>query len=542
MDSAYVGFIFLIITEFVLIKLVTSSHTRSIERELKYQLDNGNSVDLSMREYGPLRINRHMKISKMLTLMLPSVLIIAMVSFGELGISGTTIQTTSVQKTIRTGKYFALDALPTVDYSDSDSGIDFTSSPNYILGHSSNCIEYSEDGGYVTAREAIIPYSLPDSNGSILEIGEVLCSEKDGVIASLVNDKTGDRLFHYNITSLGSLIYFADRRAVLWGPDNGDVSIYMGKVTIEYEVLKGDEEQTNIFWVENNLDFGERLETCAIIDVSGNSENERWVLDTFTERSYFFLSRKFVSAHFASDAVIIECEEGCFESIVQWCLLDREMGMEQIETFFSIWYDGLNYGDDKTTPRCERIPAPIGGSSVGTNTTWLWGDDYSEENLMTLPPTPAPVDPDWYVEALENISTPSPTVLELEPTPTPVENTTRSPFHFEYRRLSGDFAPPFKTVSCEDAVSTSVLPDGGVENVTEVSIWAICFIVLGFIFSIVHYIYNYRCQKVVGYDILSYEGISKICYMDANPGCDWNSGGPLTVSIIDGKVSSRILV
>ena len=55
-DSSYVGFIFLVITELLLIRVVVSAQMRSLDREIKNRLDAGDNVELDLRDFGPLKM------------------------------------------------------------------------------------------------------------------------------------------------------------------------------------------------------------------------------------------------------------------------------------------------------------------------------------------------------------------------------------------------------------------------------------------------------------------------------------------------------
>lgn len=95
---------------------------------------------------------------------------------------------------------------------------------------------------------------------------------------------------------------------------------------------------------------------------------------------------------------------------------------------------------------------------------------------------------------------------------------------------------PFKTSSCDDVISQAYIPDGGEENATEMSIWAVCFLAFSFFFTFLLYLFTRKS----GYDLLSYEGISRVCYEDSHTCNTWTKGGALSVRKLDGRITSRI--
>ena len=61
LDSSYVGFIFLVLTELLLVRLVQSAQVKSLDLEVKRcLLDKGGEVELGFKELGPLKVPRHM--------------------------------------------------------------------------------------------------------------------------------------------------------------------------------------------------------------------------------------------------------------------------------------------------------------------------------------------------------------------------------------------------------------------------------------------------------------------------------------------------
>lgn len=442
LDSAYIGFIFLILTELLLVRVVISAQIRSLDREVKRRLDKGETVELDLKEYGPLKITSRMGYAKVALLIFPAALILIMVALGELGISGRTVASSSTENTVTAGKYYTLQAV---------EGDNYKRAPYQFAGVWPGCVEYSENS--VVARAATIPYEIKED---FFEMGTAVCSTENDVVvtdlASQCNEQDIDSenfsYFYYNVTSVGEMVYFDGYRQNVLGQYVGETTGFIGEVNVG-PCSGGDGGPGNVIWVNaTNVD-----DTYAIVDDSwrlGNSTLERWIVDSSASMS--------LGRHNTGRTVIVECEEGCLEAIVEWCLSEAGTTVHQVSTFLSIWYEGLNYGSDGISPRCDR--------DFWTNTGWA--------------------------DETETV---------------------------------------FKGADCDGVISQSYIPDGGEENVTLVSMWAIWVILIGCALTAV---YKVLARKQ-GYNLLTYEGLSEIYYMDANPGYIWRKGGALEVSLVQGQ-------
>lgn len=450
LDSAYIGFVFLVLTEIFLVRVVTQTQIRSLDREVKRRLDKGIPVELDLRDYGPMKVNTRMGLAKITALVFPAAFILAMVALGELGISGRSISTYSAKNVITVGGYFTLDVIETPDYQ---------RAPPQFSGKWPTCVEYSRDS--VVASQAIITYEITEGE---IELGLVSCSDQESVVVKDLGstcyeqdpDHSDFSYFHFNTTSIGNVVYYDSYKLNLNLIYNGETTVTSGEAVVG--PCSGQAGGPgHVFWVEtSNSDT-----TYAIVDDSfrlgDDSSRERWVIDPGASVS---LGR----SNTGSWTVIVECESGCLEAIMEWVLLEGTQTIDQVGSFLSIWYEGLNYGQEETGPVCDSVDSGSSG--------WYTTDDL------------------------------------------------------------------FKEGSCEGAVGEKVVLDGGEQNVTLVSAWAIWIVVVGCVSTLL-----YRCMaRQDGYDLLTYEGISKVYYEDINPGHVWKRGGALVITPVGNRLSARTIV
>jgi len=482
LDSAYVGLIFLIFTEILIIPYVVSSQIKSMDREVKHRLDDGQNIELDIKEYGPLKITNGIGLSKIIMLIFPAALILLMVASGELGISGRTIPTYSKQDTFVAGGYFSLDSI----LDDFDYLLEYERSPYTFVSKWADCIEFKNNDNIVIGHSVLVPYEVNDDE---LVMGDSICSSSEDVVITVLksqcfddsddDESLGEYKFEYQVTSLGDLVYEIDgtRYGGVFERSKHQfgVSIWMGEAVLG-ECLGTTGGSGNIFWVETVSTITSKIEHHAIIDDSWRVVGkERWIVNHH-ERE--------LGSHISQDSinVVIECERGCFEAIVEWILTEGfSANISNFFTYLTIWYEGLNWSEilnDSIHPECYRNPHTKSEDNPRDSNDLFDGSNSTN----------------WIVSNL-----------------------------------------PFKTPECDEVFSQSYILDGGDENVTEISIWAICFIVLAFCFTFVYYFFS----KSGGYDLLSYEGISKVCYMDSHPDGIWKKGGALPVRIFNGRVTSK---
>jgi len=418
-DSSYIGFAFFVFTEIFLIQIIVTSHYKYLDHKIKKELDDGNMVELNIKEYGPLKTLNGF-VHGFGNILIPGLLII-IIACTELGISGTSIETFTKTKTFKSGGYFSF--LPI----DKDN---FERTPFYISSRRQACVDYTEN--VVTARVSM----------ASLDNDIIICSDEIGV--TLTNlDYQCEESFEYEVLKVRDIIYETDYFENTLGAWLNGISIQTGDIkTKTCSGISGGAGK--VFWITYN-----GIYTNAIIDDSWRtgSIGERWVVETSAIASSRN-SHNVLGDHeiFDSDRVIVECKEGCFEAIIQWVLTQGNSNMkEDIQSFIDIWYEGLSY--DSPIPVC-----------------------YSKDK-----------DDDGFVE--------------------------------------WPIVDYFNTPGCDDAVALRLFPDGGTENVTEISIWAICFMFIVIFASILYYALS---LFTTGYNVISYEGISYLHHKEVNPSHTWN--------------------
>eukprot|EP00752_Nemacystus_decipiens_P014273 g12694.t1 len=227
LDSAYIGFIFLVVTEIFLVRVVTNTQIRTLDREVKRHLDEGEPVELDLRDYGPMKVNTRMGVAKIIALVVPAAFVLLMVTLGELGISGRTIPTYATQDTITVGGYFTLDVIETAD---------FERAPIQFSGKWPACVEYSQSS--VQASQATITYETTEEGE--IELGLVTCSDEVGVVVmDLVStcyeqdeDHPEYSYFHFNTTFIGDPVYYDSYKLNLNLIYNGETTVTSGAAVV----------------------------------------------------------------------------------------------------------------------------------------------------------------------------------------------------------------------------------------------------------------------------------------------------------------------
>ncbi|CAN0208129.1 unnamed protein product [Pylaiella littoralis] len=455
LDSAYVGFIFLVVTELVILRVVIKAQLASMDKAVKRVLDEEGAIDVDLHEYGPLKVNTSMGRSKIMALVLPAAFILALIALGEIGISGRSVPTYSTSDTITAGGYFFADAIQYRTI--------YQRAPAAFMGKWPTCVEYAENS--VEASQVTISYEMKDT---WIEFGVVSCSEEVGVVVKTGKDLDSTSTcddFEYSITptedpgSNGVLVYNDSLVFDMNGGQHYDVTVEVGEVTIS-SCLDADGGTGKILWVSSFDEHQLNTIRYGIVDDSfrlgTDTSRERWVIDSFADS----FSGTYASIAWDS-AIVVECLSGCLEAIFQWILLDGYNGgtdVESLGNFFSIWYEGLNYVDESSDPVCDERA------------------DLSN----------------WIDDGI------------------------------------------FKVGSCEGAVAENVVLDGGQENVTLVSVWAICIVSIGCVLTLMYWF----THRDAGYNLLSFEGLSKAYYEEVNPGNTWCSGGALKMKLVNCRLSA----
>lgn len=356
LDSAYVGFIFLVVAELVLLPLIMVAHTRSLETELKRRLDEGDPVRLHMKSVGPLQMNPHLGWKKVTVLMLPAALALLLVWVAELGISGRTIDSSSTRPTFLAGGYFKLDIMYTGD---------FLPTPYNFAAIWPSCVEYGDNS--IAGHVALVPYE--QTGEEEWEFGAASCEDNPEVLVTSMecseqnSDTETNTYFGFTVTGVGSVVYSDGYRRTVQSSSVGMTNITVGDAVVDScDGIDGG--PGIILWVEaDNVDG-----PMAIIDDSYRvgGAYERWLVAGSTTFA------KEVGDYNTGTAVFVECMSGCLEAIVEWMLItggSSLMGIEQAGTFMEIWYEGLNWYDGYDWN--DNLRTPLSCDDVEEYTSWL---------------------------------------------------------------------------------------------------------------------------------------------------------------------------
>lgn len=455
LDSAYVGFIFLVVTELVIIRVVISAQLRSMDKAVKRVLDKEGAVDVDLHEYGPLKVSKSMGRFQIMALVLPPAFILALIALGEIGISGRSVPTYSTSDTVTSGGYFSVDTVHLTLAT-------YQRAPVAFLGTWPTCVKYAENS--VEASQATISYEIKDTG---IEFGVVTCAEEVGVVVKYGKDLDStstcdDFVYSITPTEAHELVY---NKSVHYDLNDGiiwDVTVHVGEVTTSSGTTSSscsdvDGGPGKILWVSAFDEHAFNIIRYGIVDDSfrlgADSSLERWVVDSFSDRT----TSSGNSIPWDS-AIVVECESGCLEVIIEWILLDGGTGIENLGQFFTIWYEGLNYVDESSDPVCDQR------------------GDFSN----------------WNDDGFFNVG------------------------------------------SCEGVIAEKVVLDGGQENVTLVSVWAICIVSIGCVLTLMYWF----THREAGHNLLTFEGLSKAYYEEVNPGHVWCSGGALNMKLVDCRLSA----
>lgn len=464
LDSAYVGFIFLIVTELVIIKIVVDSHLRNLDRNIKRALDKGESVDIELCDYGPLRVNRKMSRKKMAMMVFPAALILILIALGEIGISGRTIDTSSKENTIVAGGYFSL-----------FSGISSVPKNLAPLELSTKwCVNYEkdEDGkDVISVNQLTVTYDIDEFED--WDLGIVSCAKDIGMT---VMTSLSDCYFLKEEAEMGELVFWSHSYNTddVWT----GTSVFSGKGVLACSSIHGKYDNvtygdyTSFTTVDDDLsatdddfsttdddDFSTTVDDSLhyvynrrMFTVMGDDKKERNIVDMSEPGEQ--IERWYIRTDVFIDSIVVECESGCLEAIVEWLSLDSGISIKKVNNLISIWYEGLDYYKFNDKPECYEQDE-------------VWSDI-------------------------------------------------------------------FKRGSCEEAVGEQVVLDGGQENITVVSIWALSIIIIGCVFTCIYWFMS----REDGYDLLSYEGICKTYYVEVNPDNIWVGGG-ICLKFVNGFLSAK---
>ena len=235
-------------------------------------------------------------------------------------------------------------------------------------------------------------------------------------------------LVDYTVASLGEdEVYAVDARNTLYKKKSTySLAVYRGEANFTCSGTLHDRRSTIIFVEHSSNDAYAVLNASSLFGGS----NEVWIVDDLVSVG--------TGANYipTSLAVAIECQEGCFEAVVEWSLSDSGLSIDDSSKFLSIWYEGLNfyisYDEVDNYPGCED------------------------------------------------------------------RDTDREDLSF------------FKKGDCSGAISSSYVQDGGQENVTAISAWAIVVVCISCVLTAW---YKVAHQKG-GYDLVTYEGIAQVYYKE----------------------------
>lgn len=432
------------------------AHTKSMEGTIKKNLDDGERVDIYMKEIGPLVVNTGMGKFGVCKLLVPAILILGLIACAELGISGRSIPTYSNVDTFQMGGYYSL------DYIFNDLG------DSSIYNLREKCIRF------VDSEEAIgdimfVKYHMEEYS---FVVDDYVCSGNDDVVVYPGTRGQDGPIASCNYTigysikpvySYGNRTDFAD----YYFGEHYDVDIYKGTINSIYEGCPSTLESYFVIDSKDDNDNSYRI----IIDTSIDDGVEKWTKKSFAKESWF--SQKSV-IDFQNDEDEIECKDHCLESVLEWSILESVSKSD----FFDIWYSGLEYSlYHSKVPNCT-------------------------------------------------VSTQSESTLDF--------------FDIDSQGggwIDGDLG--FTRTTCDDAIAKRDILDGGVEDVTVVSYWSIWFVMIGCIGAIMYYLWA-RIRLGDGYDLLSHGGLSKMCYLDSNPGKEWVDDSSLSVLLVNDRVTCKI--
>ena len=318
-DSGYVSLISMLLIQIFIIRSAVKSHILSLDLEVKRRLDKGEEVELKRVSFGPLKINSRLGLKTGSLCITPAIFIIILATLGKLGISGRTIVNYNTQDVFSAGGYFKM------------ADVNGSQRSNFKFhGIWQRCIEYR--------AHSVIGHSITTSyeqTDGYLKMDNSLCSENDDVLLYDIYpqcENFNDNGFEYIIDSIGGVVYEEPGRINIFDKSIGNTTVTIGTAYTD-RCNEDDWRKSAIFWVES-----EKIDrTCAIIDdsFSVDGQRERWVIDPFSSKSF---------VRSISSKIIIECIEGCFESVVEWCLSENGIDIRQTSVFMSIWYEGLNFG------------------------------------------------------------------------------------------------------------------------------------------------------------------------------------------------------
>ena len=356
LDSAYVGFIFLVVAELLLLPPIVLAHARSVEREIKHRLDEGKSVRLRMRKVGPFDLNPYLGWKKVVALVLPASTTLLLLWVAELGISGRTVDSWSNLQMFSAGSYFTLDS---VSHTSS-----WSPAPHQFDAVWSQCVKYYETS--VAGHVAEVPYKL--ANAEYWTFGEPRCSSEPKVVMTDLGSECYEQhsatltYFDFNVTALGDVAYYDNRRASVMNRRLREFTVTVGDVVVG-QCSGRDGGPGIVLWVE-----AEDVEDYAIIDDSWRvgGANERWIVSSAASPK--------LGKQNTGNGVIVECEYGCLEAIIEWTMvMDSSVtgaGLDQAITFMSIWFEGMNW-DTSGSPSSADVTVPFCPIVDGASSNWL---------------------------------------------------------------------------------------------------------------------------------------------------------------------------
>ena len=361
-DSGYISLIFALLIQIFLIRSAVKSHILSLDWEVKRRLDKGDHVELSRVSLGPIKINSRLGLKTGVLFSFPAFFIIVLSTLGKLGISGRTIEHYSDQDSLTVGGYFSL-------YSVNSS----TRAPFTFTGIWPKCVDYTDSS--VVGHVSTAAYEL---NDGFLSMKNVVCSETDDVVIYDLSSQcpevsNGSNGLDYVVTSVDSVVYEEVDRINIFGTPIGNTTITSGKVFVgECNGVPGG--PGDILWVES----GKSENIYVLVDDSTriDGDGERWIIDVVSS----IPPNEITPIKSSNSKLVIECQEGCLESIIEWCLSGNGIDLRQASVFMSIWFEGLNFGSN-VIPSCD-----ISGSRwKDSNGIFKTGDCLDAISIEKLP-------------------------------------------------------------------------------------------------------------------------------------------------------------